>query len=270
VRVIIGNRAYVGEMTVPTERKGAVEVIKDAHPRMVTDDQWERANAAGGEYIPRNGRWASQARLSGLVYCSGCGKRLAPSGGGKGNKRVPYYACHAEGCTQRVGIRMEGLDQHVADELSAAFLRMEPHIVRIMEGDDRYQRALEAVEAARVELDTFIETVKVTDIGKDAWIRGKEARQASLDLSRKELRVVPSPKRRGLTAITGPEDDCAHLARFIDHVVVKPVGRGRRVPVGERVDVFFIGAEHQAAAPPAPNAETLAALAAGVHEEVAA
>jgi hypothetical protein len=34
-------------------------------------------------------------------------------------------------------------------------------------------------------------------------------------------------------------------AKFIDRIVVKPVGRGRRVPVSERVDVYFVGSEIQ-------------------------
>jgi hypothetical protein len=33
------------------------------------------------------------------------------------------------------------------------------------------------------------------------------------------------------------------LARFIDRVVVLPVGRGVRKPVGQRVEVYLVGSE---------------------------
>ena len=47
------------------------------------------------------------------------------------------------------------------------------------------QHALDAVEAEREELDTFLTEIKVSQVGKDASIRGKNAKQAKLDLAPK-------------------------------------------------------------------------------------
>jgi hypothetical protein len=111
------------------------------------------------------------------------------------------------------------------------------------------QHAHDAVEAEREELDTFLAAIKVSEVGKDASIRGKNAKQAKLDLARAELKATPAPapvsKKRGKLMI---EQALASLereqnARFIEKIVVKPIGRGRRVPVSERVEVWWVGSE---------------------------
>lgn len=250
-RAIIRNRVYLGEARVPSERKGESKTIKQAHPPLVTADQWERANAAGGTYKPCTGEWADQARAGGLVYCSACNRRLSVGRAGRPGSRFASYQCTAEGCSgPRVGVRMDRMDDFVTALLMHAITTNVREVIAILEGDDRYRTALDAVETAREELDTFVETVSVTDIGKGAWVKGKTARQAALDLARAELKATPSPapvsKKRGKLmkfeqALPGIERESN--ARFIDRIVVKPVGRGRVVPTGERVDVYFVGAE---------------------------
>ena len=104
------------------------------------------------------------------------------------------------------------------------------------------------VESARLELETYIAEVRVTDVGRDAWIRGKQARAEGLKLAREALSRVPSPRqvgrrkaRRELGLLTA--DDVVGLdarernRRFVDRVVVKAVGRGRRVHPAERCSV---------------------------------
>jgi hypothetical protein len=56
-----------------------------------------------------------------------------------------------------------------------------------------------------------------------------------------------------------------HNARFIARVVVKPVGRGRRVPPAERAEIWLLGADAPldvAATTPVGDPETMAVLAA--------
>jgi DNA invertase Pin-like site-specific DNA recombinase len=253
VRVMLQNRAYVGEATMPTEggKRGEIEVIPQAHAPLVTHEQWERAQL-DMPYHPRDARWSSQARVGGLAWCSGCGRRLAACGGGKGGG-VAYYSCTAPNCTDRASIRMERLDNYVDTLLHDAFLNRDPHIVAIMEGDDRYQAALEEVEIARVELETWVTDMKVSEIGKDIWTQGKEARQGALDVARKALRSIPAPKPSRDFPVSEftfeeaePGLDREFKARFIDRIIVKSVGKGRRVPPSERADVWFIGAEEPA------------------------
>jgi hypothetical protein len=147
-----------------------------------------------------------------------------------------------------VAIAADALDNFVGGVLSDAFLAKDPHIVEIMEGNDRYERALEAVDAARLELATFEAEVKITDLGREAWLNGRAARAGAVELARAELKKIPAPShRRSVFAKTFEEAlpalERQHLARFIDHVLVLAVGRGVRKPVGQRVQVYLVGSE---------------------------
>jgi len=139
-------------------------------------------------------------------------------------------------------------------------------VIAILAGDDRYQRALDAVEAARLELEEYRANIKVSDVGAEAWKRDVAARQAALDLARSELRGIPSTQeayssKLPVTAkqwagaskeerveIIESAMDRDRLARMVERVVVHPCGRGRRVPVEQRAEVYFIGAEKAVAA----------------------
>jgi DNA invertase Pin-like site-specific DNA recombinase len=255
VRHLLRNRAYVGESRSRTERRGQVRVMR-THDALISDAEWEAAQAAGGPYHPKNGRWAGSVRLAGLVYCPN-GHRLKVGSaaiGGKPGARVASYLCtHAE-CNARAGIQAERLDTFVSNLLMQAVVSEVPEVIAVLRGDDRYRRAMEAVEAARVELETYVAEVRVSDVGREAWVLGKDARQSALDAARAELRATPAPQpvggRRNGKAVSFeealPSLERDELARFIDRVVVRPVGVGRRVPVADRVEVYFVGAEDAA------------------------
>jgi DNA invertase Pin-like site-specific DNA recombinase len=285
-RAIIQNRVYVGEATVPTERKGVMRVIEKAHRPLVTQEEWERANAVGGSYAPRSGRWSALARLNGIARCAGCGKPLAV---GSMGGRQPYYACTAEGCTQRTGIRAGVLDEYVGGLVTQAVLDEVPEVIAILAGDDRYQRALDAVGQARAELDTYRAEIKVSDVGAEAWKRDVAARKVALDLARAELRATPAVGQEAYSkeipvtaeqwaaadteqrsAIIEAAMDRDRLARLVDRVLIKPCGRGKRVPVGERAEIWFVGAAEAWDAPEAEQTvtdEQMAALRASVGTE---
>jgi len=137
----------------------------------------------------------------------------------------------------------------------------EPHVIAVLEGDDRYAQALGAVEQARLELDTYREKIKVSDVGAEAWKRDVAARRAALDLARVELKRIPASRkaysamlpvsaeqwaeasREERTKIIEAAMDRDRLSRMVERVVVKPCGRGRRVPVEQRADVYLVGSE---------------------------
>jgi site-specific DNA recombinase len=280
-RAVIRNRAYLGEARVVTERKGESTVVKNAHKPIVTAAEWEAANAGGGRsgYTRRAGVWSALTRLSGLAVCAGCGHRLSV---GSMGGRAAYYSCTSEGCTKRTGIRADVLDSYVGLTLTEAMYAEVPEVTAILAGDDRYGKALDAVTEAQAELDTYRAEIKVSDVGAAAWKLDLASRQAELDLARAALREVP----RVADAYSGPipvtaeqwsatsKDervvlvesamDRDRLARFVDRVVVHPVGRGRRVPAADRTSVYFIGAEAPWA-PPVDEAADLGALAAAAH-----
>ncbi len=264
IRHLLKNRAYLGEATVVSGTKGKPDVIRNAHAAIVTATEWERAHTAGGPYHPKNGKHAARARLRGLVYCPN-GHRLK-LGGGRQDRT--HYVCTTENCDARVGIWAEQLDNHAGYLLQSAILTNEPHVIAVLEGDDRYQRALDAVEAAHLELEMYRTDVRISDVGADAWKRDVAVRQAALDAARAELKNTPAPEPttkkscgKPVTfeqALPGLERESN--ARFINRVVDKPAGKGRRVPVAERVDIYFVGAD-QPWTEPAGDPQTLALLA---------
>jgi hypothetical protein len=168
-----------------------------------------------------------------------------------------------------VGIGAEQLDAYVGYLIQAAVVRNEPHLIAVLQGDDRYQRALDAVEAARVELETYRATIRVSDVGAEAWKRDVATRQAALDLAREALRSLRGPTRDpyAVATIAGesvsewlPRHEREVNAQFIDRVVVRPVGQGTRAPVAQRVEVYFVGAEEPWIEPEG-DPETMAILA---------
>jgi DNA invertase Pin-like site-specific DNA recombinase len=251
-RSIIQSRAYVGEARMPSNRKGEPTIIKHAHEPLITEEQWERANAGGGNYTPRTGVWADQARAGGLIYCSACNRRLSIGQAGRApGHYFPQYQCTQEHCPgPRVGVRMSKMDAFVDSLLAYAIVTEVPEVIAVLAGDDRYARALNAVERAKTELEGFIESVSITEIGKDAWIKGKQAREAAVKVARAALKDTPAPapvsKKRGKLMTFEqalPSLERESNAKLIDRIVVKPVGRGAKVPVSERVDVYFTGSE---------------------------
>ena len=251
VTSIIKNRAYLGEARVPTEVKGRSEIVKNAHPALITEDLWERANAVGDRArFQSTGRLSAQVRLSGLAYCAGCGRKLKTGGNGG----VARYTCTHEGCPSRAVIKASDLDEFVQNVIATAVLVGEPHVVAALAGDDRYKRALQAVEDARTELEFYRSNVQVSKIGVEAFERDVEARKAALDVARKELRSTPAPTKANTLPDVGaiptgkPHEFQAGLARksnarFVARVVVRSIGRGRRVPAAERAEIYLIGAE---------------------------
>jgi hypothetical protein len=194
---------------------------------------------------------------------------------GGGRKGRTNYVCTTEHCDARVGVGAEELDRYVGYLIQAAIVRNEPHLIAVLEGDDRYQRALEAVEAVRLELETYRATIRVSDVGAEAWKRDVATRQGALDLAREELRSIPAPRRDpfDVPTLAGepfsqwlPRHEREVNAQFLDRVIVRPVGYGRRTPVAERVEVYFLGAE-EPWREPAGDPETLALLATAADAE---
>jgi len=248
IRHVIASRAYVGEVIVPTGVRGKPETRTGGAWAVISQQAWERANAVTG-CGENTGALSAQVLLGGLARCKN-GHRMSVGKSGSG----PAYLCTHANCNARAGISAEALDAYVASLLGDALLHREPHVSAIMEGDNRYQDALEAIEDARQELEAFVVEVSVVEIGKEAWARGRAARQAKLDAARAFLKTVPEPKPRKLKkgkpmAFEEAEPGLmrVHYRRFVARVVVEPVGRGKRVAVASRAKVYWIGATEAAA-----------------------
>ena len=117
---LIKNRVYLGEA-----RSGAY-VNPDGHEPIVTQAEFDAAQATRTVLRPRDGSVASLAMLGGLARCAGCGHTLKVAGGTvkKTGERYASYYCvgrYASGrCPARATIRAEYLDHYVEQQVLAA------------------------------------------------------------------------------------------------------------------------------------------------------
>ena len=211
------------------------------------------AHATRGPYHPRDGSLARQIQLPGLVICASCSRRLQVGGYGKKGHRKAHSFCNAPKgkCPARANVSAARLDAYVEYLLIQAAVSQEPHIAAVIEDDTRYQDALAEVEAARRDLEEYRDDLELQrELGTKSWAEGLKPRKKALRLAQKQLARIPHP------ATASGKDDAtrrvtyeAFLAEyereanrhFIDRVEVKPVGRGRRSDIADRVDVYFVG-----------------------------
>jgi DNA invertase Pin-like site-specific DNA recombinase len=245
VRGMISNRTYLGEIRVQNGRKGQPRVIKGYHPAIITEPQFDAANAVKGAFHPRDSSLASQAKLRGLVYCATCGRRVKISGSTSKAGRVANYVCTGD-CEKRAGIRAARLDAYVEALVTQAAVDKDPLIAAVITGDTRYQDALAAVADAQQLHDELRDDLDAQRaMGTKDWVEALKVRKQAIELARQQLaKVRPEARKRGAKSesleaqLAGEE-----LTRFIDRIVLHPNPRGPRFkrPCEERVDVYLVG-----------------------------
>ena len=240
VRAMLRNRVYLGELRI------AGYVNETAHEPLIDQGTFERVGRLlnGRQRIPSK---RPPALLAGLARCVSCGYVITRHGGSRGE----VYRCrgHRSGgrCPQPVAIDLDRLDAHVEriarDEIGR--LRIEASEAP---GAERAQAALERAEG---ELDAWIERVSAAELGEGILERGLIVRQGVVEETRKTL-MEELARRSAFPVISSaagawermsPHERNALLRGLLAAVIVRPVGRGRRVPVDERVRVLRRGAQ---------------------------
>jgi DNA invertase Pin-like site-specific DNA recombinase len=143
---------------VVTRRKKASEhvVVDTPHLRIVTDEQWNRAEARLKELSEKNSAQTlgglNRAKkkhylYSGVLFCGVCGEKMRITGG-KG--REASYECpnyrHKRGCTNALRMREDRLAQQLTDALANRLLLME--------------NLSQLVDAVWRELDEFLDRLR--------------------------------------------------------------------------------------------------------------
>ncbi len=146
IQQIVATRVYTGEV-----RRGDQVVNSHAHPPIIAEADWQRAQHQKGARHTRNGRIAAQGILTGLVLCAGCGQPVSTNTG-----RTAAYGCKnrrkAE-CTAPAAVAVHLLDAHV---LPGILKRMGAGFDVQAYVNDR-ERARLAIIAAEDELDAFLQ-----------------------------------------------------------------------------------------------------------------
>jgi site-specific DNA recombinase len=232
---IISRRTYLGEV-----RSGPF-VNAGAHEPLVTPALWRQAQRPPGRRTPRG-----TYLLTGLVRCSGCGRRMRSTTGGRGSKPATY-SCQTAGCELRyTTVTVERLDAEVTDQFFAHLDAF--HVQPVNDGDIEAARA--AVEIRGGELDRLAAVIP-------AHPRAVEAHQAALRDAEQAL-AEAEDRLTQLVASTANADAARELRSDwpgltleerreilragIDTVLVRrALRRTAHLPIRNRILVLFRG-----------------------------
>jgi DNA invertase Pin-like site-specific DNA recombinase len=193
---ILKNPAYKGEARGPRKKTNPT-----AHDPIVTAAEWEAVQGKGKQW-PKTGSVAGKALLQGVVCCAQCGHRLGVSpGSNQAGRKWLSYVCRT--CRPGPSAMVEIVDTYVVGLLEAKLEANDPALLALLENDEHYAAAQEAVTAAQEELDAYVEAADAKLLGRDAFRRGAEVRNAALQGAKQALAELP------------PRDD-APLARNAD------------------------------------------------------
>jgi site-specific DNA recombinase len=237
-RALLRNRVYLGEL-----RLGKY-VNRTAHEPLITEEEWLAAQRLRSSRPGRTEEFP--ALLAGLVRCASCGHIMSRSRDGRNGGT---YACHVQHsggrCTRPVGITHGPLDQYVEEVALVELANLKPTAAKSDRDITAAQRTL--IQAER-ELAAYLEGVSAADLAPRQYAEGARQRREAVDDARERVGELLD-RRPGL--VDG--DPIAAWKRMhrgqrnrllrslIECIIVAPVGRGNRVPVGERVRVIKHG-----------------------------
>lgn len=240
VRQMLRNRVYLGELRVGRHVNPA------AHEPILDPETFEAVQAKLSSRVRPHRRSDGPALLAGLVRCVSCGHLMTR--GRSGPERAYHCPKRHSGtwCPAPASIACSRLDPHVEQIALAELRRLR---VTATQGDRAGAARLELAEAER-QLAAYLEAVDAAGIGSGDAAAGMRQRRERVDIARDRMQAeiarAPLMPRIGAGAEVWSELD-AHerndlLRGLLAAVVVRPVGRGRRVPVGERARVLRYGA----------------------------
>jgi len=242
-RALLSNRVYLGEL------RDGINVNESAHEALVTLDEF----LAAGRSIPRPGRAVGDrpapapALLSGLVRCAGCGHRMP-----RKTAAEAIYACRVthgggEHCPEPAAITARILDAYVEPiiltELERLAVSGTGHEVGLAES---------AVTEAEHELRFLIDAGTAAGLDAADYAQALRKRKDAVAHARDQLRAARARKpvlpRRGMRGSDAWEHlDAIErnllLQDLLSGVIVVRAGKGRRVPLADRVRVMALDSE---------------------------
>jgi DNA invertase Pin-like site-specific DNA recombinase len=242
VRALLANRVYLGEIW------DTDHVCRDAHEAIIDADTFDAVQKLRGRTRPPRSADKTPALLAGVIRCASCGHRMTrTSSSSKDRPATLTYACprnhSGRRCPQPAAIACAIVDEHVTRLAIAELDRVRGHAGL----GDALQTLREQRAAAEAELDAYLGAISVNDVGEKAFAAGAAKRRQAIDdalvAERRELALQPAlvPLLQESAAahwdqLEGHEKNVL-LSALLDVVIVRPAGRGRRVPVDERVCV---------------------------------
>jgi DNA invertase Pin-like site-specific DNA recombinase len=219
VRKVVMNRAYLGEQRIPDPKNpGEPRTIEGCHQPIITEAEWEAANAVKTGRPPVHTGLSETVQLKGIVRCGLCGSKLTVSQG----KDTVRYSC-TNGCG-KTSMAVHLVEPPVLHQIDVALNEHEPHVAAIIQGDTRYSDALAAVEQARADLTEYRDSPDILrELGAKAFAEGLKVRKAAIETARRALREVPRPFEQTMTREEFLQMDARrYYPRLIAEVLVFP------------------------------------------------
>jgi site-specific DNA recombinase len=191
VSKLLRNRVYLGEA-----RSGRF-TKKDAHPAIVSEQEWQAAQGARSVAPLRSGEGAL---LAGLLRCAGCRYVMKPDTmrNGKG-ETLRTYRCrgdHAAGrCPERSSVLAHVIEPWVEEHYFAA-LGPRGVLARNEPARRDVKKARRVLEQAERELEAWVNEPGLLSLDRELYLSGLKSRQAACDQA-----------REALAALSGPEDE---------------------------------------------------------------
>jgi DNA invertase Pin-like site-specific DNA recombinase len=239
VRKIVMNRAYVGEQRIPDPDSDEIITLRNNHPPIVSEPEWEAANAVKGRAPIRRGL-GEAAKLKGLVRCGTCGSAMHVLSYGEARDKITY-ACTKGGCGA-ASLAVSKLEFAVLYQLQVAIGNREPHIAAVIEGDTRYADALDEVQAATDALAEYRDNIEMQKLlGMKDFAAGLKIRKEAVETARRALRELPRPEKLSKKLMTLDEFDLDDRRRFYARAIAMVLVYPRSAP--ERLTLCWQGSD---------------------------
>lgn len=150
-------------------------------------------------------------------------------------------------CPTPAGIVTGRLEEYVERVALAELKRLQVEVAET----DGVAEAQVAVAAAERELDAYLDAVKAADVGAEAFAAGARKRSEAIEVAKDVLYAELARRPVDPTLESGADawqDLNVHerntlLRSLLAAVFVRPAGKGRRVPVEDRVRIVAYGTE---------------------------
>jgi DNA invertase Pin-like site-specific DNA recombinase len=254
VRGLLRNRVYLGEA-----RSGKVRNL-NAHEPIVTQSEFDAAQAQTTLLPAHDGSIASQAMLGGLLRCAGCGHTLKITGSldRKTGERVPIYYCvgrYAKGlCPARASAGAARIDSYVEEQVLRLLRAEGGFVAGAVAASADLEHARRAVAQAEHELDLYLaEPLLLSTLGRDKFIEGAQARRQALEEALAELEQLRAKSHLSEELVSGDllaawpdlsvQEKRQLLRGLLEAVILTRAGaRGRAAkPIAQRTQIILRG-----------------------------
>jgi len=236
IRGIISTPTYMG--VIPREIDGELELVRApdgdyAHAPLISERSWHRAQFSDTRPASygRNG----DALLAGIIRCESCSATMSPGSGG--TSKMPIYKCANPGCRARASIGRDIVERYVVEQVLEG---RAPGMQRDVQDSGERQAREERLARAQVRVQRLLE-LDAADLAagelRQMWSAAKRERNdAQRELAEYRQREPLDEPFEELP----PEAQQRALARLVVVVVAPAGGRGKRIPVDERVSLVNV------------------------------